>query len=550
MKEEQLENKNKLPIFLINLRKIKKWMQINNTTRTPRTDGENLSKEEKKLGKAYSYIKRKVRDSYRNLKSAEEIENFEKQNPEIKEAKEFIQWVEENRTYVHLENARKIQAWMIRNNKVNPPKAKGTNLGEEERKLGTALDRIKQNLIKKYEELQTKKEKDEFKCKHPELDEVIKIVKWIEKENIPTYLRNAREIQAWMTKNNTTRPPRANGSNVSEEEKRLGQALSKIRKNLVKKYKELKSQEEINEFRKQHPNLDEVIEIVDSIDSNNIPIYLQYIREIKTWMIKNNTTRPPRKEGKNLSKEEKELGMKLARIRNSFIKVYENLKSEKERKDFRKKHPEIEEILNIVKWIDKNNVSQYLRNTLEIEQWIEDTDSNKPPSMKKTASKRERRLAKNLANIRSVLIKPYKSLNTKEERKAFKQKYPDIEYIVKIIEWIDKETSKKVHLNDNENKGKKSKNGNFNKAINTLETTILRPYMRLKTEREREEYLKSHPDLEYIVTMYEEIINNSNEAKLKKAKQKRNNANDKKEQANKIQEELKRKLENEKTPEK
>ena len=32
-------------------------------------------------------------------------------------------------------------------------------------------------------------------------------------------------------------------------------------------------------------------------------------------MIKNNTTRPPRKEGKNLSKEEKELGMKLARIR-------------------------------------------------------------------------------------------------------------------------------------------------------------------------------------------------------------------------------------------
>ena len=77
---------------------------------------------------------------------------------------------------------------------------------------------------------------------------------------------------------------------------------------------------------------------------------------------------------------------------------------------------------------------------------MEDNDSNKPPSMKKTASKRERRLAKNLVNIRSVLIKPYKSLNTKEEREAFKQKYPDIEYIVKIIEWIDKETSKKVHL--------------------------------------------------------------------------------------------------------
>ena len=548
MNKEQLKNKNKLPIFLINLRKIKKWMQINNTTRTPRTDGENLSKEEKKLGKAYSYIKRKVRDSYRNLKSAEEIENFEKQNPEIKEAKEFIQWVEENRTYVYLENARKIQEWMTRNKKVNPPRAKGTNLGEEERKLGTALDRIKQNLIKKYEELQTQKEKDEFKCKHPELDEVIKIVKGIEEKNIPTYLRNAREIQAWMTKNNTTRPPRANGSNVSDEEKKLGQALSKIRKNLVKKYKELKSQEEINEFRKKHPNLDEVIEIVDSIDSNNIPIYLQHIREIKTWMIKNHTTRPPRKEGKNLSEEEKRLGIKLARIRNSFIKVYENLKSEKERNNFRKKHPEIEEILNTVKWIDKNNVSQYLRNTLEIEQWIEDTGSNKLPNMRKTASKKERRLAKNLANIRSVLIKPYKSLRTEEERKLFKQKYPDIEYIVKIIEWIDEETSKKVHLDDNENK--KTKNEDFNKAINIVETIVLRPFMRLKTERERKAYLRLHPDLEYIVTMYEEIINNSNEAKLKKAKQKRNKANDKKEQANKIQEELKRKLEKEKTPEK
>ena len=37
----------------------------------------------------------------------------------------------------------------------------------------------------------------------------------------------------------------------------------------------------------------EIMEIVEEIDRNNIPTYLQNARKIKEWMEKNNTTMPP-----------------------------------------------------------------------------------------------------------------------------------------------------------------------------------------------------------------------------------------------------------------
>ena len=52
------------------------------------------------------------------------------------------------------------------------------------------------------------------------------------------------------------------------EEKRLGRALTEIRRNLIKPYIQLKTGEEKLEFLEKHPEIEEVIEIISWIDTN------------------------------------------------------------------------------------------------------------------------------------------------------------------------------------------------------------------------------------------------------------------------------------------
>ena len=51
--------------------------------------------------------------------------------------------------------------------------------------------------------------------------------------------------------------------------------------------------EERVEYRKKHPEIEEVKRIIEEIDRNNIPAHLKNARKIKEWMEKNNTTMPP-----------------------------------------------------------------------------------------------------------------------------------------------------------------------------------------------------------------------------------------------------------------
>ena len=81
-----------------------------------------------------------------------------------------------------------------------------------------------------------------------------------------------------MERNETTRPPRQSGENRSEEEKRLGRALSTIRCSLIKPYKELKTEEEREEYigkledKEREPlsrkQFMEIIETIEEIDGD------------------------------------------------------------------------------------------------------------------------------------------------------------------------------------------------------------------------------------------------------------------------------------------
>lgn len=97
------------------------------------------------------------------------------------------------------------------------------------------------------------------------LDNAYEIKKWIE-ENKCTYLKNARLIKRWMESKNTTVPPK--GSSFDKIEKKLGMALHRIRANLIKPYNNLKTEEEKEEYRRKHPELREVMEIINWVDGN------------------------------------------------------------------------------------------------------------------------------------------------------------------------------------------------------------------------------------------------------------------------------------------
>ena len=148
------------------------------------------------------------------------------------------------------------------------PPAKGSK-DVEEKTLGNALGNIRQQLIKPYLGLKTEEAKEKYREEHPELEEVQEIVNWIDenRNKIPTFLVNAVKIKKWMEERGTTKPPAKGSKDV--EENTLGNALGTIRKKLVNPYLGLKTEEEKAKYREEHPELEEVLQIVTEIDLNS-----------------------------------------------------------------------------------------------------------------------------------------------------------------------------------------------------------------------------------------------------------------------------------------
>ena len=376
----------------------------------------------------------------------------------------------------YLQNAYAIKQWMEKNETTRPPRSSGKDLSKEEQRLGIALGSIRFQLIKPYEKLKTGEEREEYRKKHPEIEEVKRIVEEIDKNNIPTYLQNARKIKEWMEKNETTRPPRKGGKDATEEEKKLGRALNQIKYKLIKTYNELKTEEEREEYinklenKPQEPitreQFMEILRIVEEIDRNNIPTQLKNARKIKEWMEKNETTRPPRMDGKDISKEEHDLGVKLRNIRQQLIEPYNELKTE-EREEYinklenRKKEPitreQFMEILGIIEEVERNNIPAHLKNARKIKEWMEKNETTRPPRKGgKDIPKEEGRLGDALNWIRQKLIKPYEKLKTGEEREEYINKLENkpqepitreqFMEILDIVEEIDKKRKNLTEL--------------------------------------------------------------------------------------------------------
>ena len=417
-----------------------------------------------------------------------------------RDVKEILEKITEKlRRTSYLEKIYEIKEWMERNETTIPPRGGGKDLPEEERKLGIVLGTIRFSLIKPYKELKTEEEREKYRKRRPEIEEIMKIVEKIDKNNIPAYLKNIRDIKEWMKRNETTIPPRCKkGEDISKEEEGLGTALSNIRCSLIKPYKELKTEEEREEYigkledRKQEPISRE-----------------QFMEIIKT-------------------EEEKRLGRALSTIRCSLIKPYKELKTEEEREEYisNLENKKIEslsrdqfmEIIKTVEEIDKKNIKipTSLKNIRDIKEWMERNETTIPPR-RGAISKEENRLGNALSTIRFSLIKPYKELKT-EEREEYISKLENREQepisrdqfmeIIKTVEEIDKKNIKiptslknirdiKEWMEGNETTRPPRQSGEnrseeekrLGNALIHIRQKLINPYKKLKTEEEREEYI-------------------------------------------------------------
>lgn len=261
----------------------------------------------------------------------------------------------------------------------------------------------------------------------------MQIVSWIDEHNLSPNLVNARAIKIWMQTHKTTKSPSA--ASKDAEEKRLGTALTELRRNLIKPYMQLETEEEKLEFFEKHPEIDEVLQIINWIDANKVNPNLANMRDIKAWMEERKTTKPPTSNSKD--KEEKRLGSALLNIRQTLVKTYRQLETEEEKRRFEQEHPEFIEIMEIINWIDENNISPYLLNARDIKQWVEQNQCAKLPSRSSKVGEEERKLGKKLGYIRQDLIGTYMKLQTEQERELFREKHPEIDEVMSIISELD-----------------------------------------------------------------------------------------------------------------
>ena len=244
----------------------------------------------------------------------------------------------------YLKNAEAILEWIKRQEKPKLPSADSKN--EEEKKLRNALNSIRTHLIKPYREKTTDEEREKFREKHPEVDDVRKIIKEID-ISTATYYLNAQRILEWIKRQENPKKPSKLSEN--EEEKKLGNALSSIRTYLINPYMEKTTNEEREEFREKHPEIDDVRKIIKEIDISTSTHYLN-AQAIQEWIKCQENPKKPYSKSKN--EEEKKLGTALQNIRSQLIKPYMEKPTDEEREQFREEHPETDAVLEIVSDID------------------------------------------------------------------------------------------------------------------------------------------------------------------------------------------------------
>ena len=273
---------------------------------------------------------------------------------------------------------------------------------EEEKKLGKVLNNIRRKM-KQYEGQEI------VNIPNREYREILEIINRLDKEyGLGELLKNALKIEKWCKENYVEkeiyerRLPSTYAEN--EEEKKLGQALGNIRR----KMKQYKGQE-IADIQNEEDR--QTLEILERLDREyGLGKLLKNALKIEKWCKENcgekeiYERRLPSTYAEN--EEEKKLGQVLNHIRTK-MKQYEgqeiaDIQNEEDRK-----------ILEIINRLDREyGIGELLKNALKIEKWCKENCGEKEIYERRLPStyaknEEEKKLGKALGSIRRKM-KQYK----------------------------------------------------------------------------------------------------------------------------------------------
>jgi len=410
--------KNKKNINLTNVIKIRDWMKENDKKGFPSNRAEDI--EEKKLGHSLGYIRNRVVKPYMEKNEIEKKE-YKDRHPEIEEIVQIMEEIEKKVISTEIIKINKIKDWIEKNNYTKYPNASSKNA--EEKRLGDDLSRIRSRFIKPYNELKTKKEKEKYKKKHPDFDNVLKIMEEIDINIIKNVLIDVKEINRWKEDNNIKKALNAFAQN--KEESNMARRLDKIRRKVNKIYNKWNLEQQ-KRCLEEYPEVNELLMLIEKVSGKEESISFKNALEIRKWSESNG--RPPRIT--LYDDEERELGIKLHNIKNVMLKTYYNLKTDEERKKFRRRNPKLDEIIEIVEEID---IHPYVINARNIKEWSETME--RLPSRSKDDEKEEE-LAIQLKSIRYYVVKPYIAMSD-EEKAKYREEQSDMVEAIDIISELD-----------------------------------------------------------------------------------------------------------------
>lgn len=344
-----------IPAQLKNAISILDWMKAHRYPVTPKARSADLV--EASLGNAYSNMKSFVK-SYISLGTDAKKRQYERKFPEIFEVMAKLDEIKKINTPVQIVRAIKIREWI----ESQPKPRKPVVTKPEEYSMAKQFNTLKTYYVTRYKGLRTEEEKENFREKYPfilGLTEIINDIDAITSKSIA--LQNAEDIKAWMIENKATKRP----STISENsrEAQLGEAYHSIDRR-IKEYTSITDEKKKKEYEDGHPEIFEIIEIMDWIENHTISESLINARKIRDWMERPEHQRFPKRqltrEGKFKKgyyesfemQTEHALRVSLNNLRSGSIKKFLSISTPKERDKYISEHKDVIEILAIINDLD------------------------------------------------------------------------------------------------------------------------------------------------------------------------------------------------------
>lgn len=494
-----MHKENPFLIQMENIQIIEKWFEKNERKKFPPT---LRTKDSDEIDAAQRYIRVKSRIAkFIYAKNEEELNRLIEKDPEgatlfyridamKREVEVLIQSMDsdrkkeksgktmemivEKRKENNIRKAQMYKEWIINHpEKIRP--SRHSLEDKEEKKIAIIYETLLARYVRPYLNLKTDEEKKKFVESYPELPGILAIVgeteEIIKHNQAVKRIENAQKIETWIREHedSLTLPSMANdGENGFKLNKDYWYYKGKV----VKPYSVLETEEERKKFEEDYPGAGQITAIIKSVDEElenrrkkheegkaqmeppkedgNAEIVvtrLDRMRQVRDWIDTHGFSRLPSSKSKD--EEEQLLGNFYTYTKSAIIVPYLRLDDEEEKRMYREKRPDIEELVGILYEIEtklsKPVEPNHLASVRRVKQWFDNNGEKRLPSIYRPSSdEEERKLSDCYKKAKERMLAKYIKFETEEEKRKFEKKHPELPEIVFTMQSMESETERGI----------------------------------------------------------------------------------------------------------